>query len=272
MPADGDVFDFEVYPIYVWTGNQMPVEELGHLAERYGAWARRLVRDRTAEIARRYAPHRANDLERKLNEWFAGKNWTCHGEGAVFRLGVHLRVRPDQRVRDQLRPYWEQRIKMECNHELDRLRANLVDRLTEEWSTVLQKLQQNPSMAHAARLTEEQFATVLGQFTAERKESVRDILALLQEALRKHDLLGLGPSEYTEAWDAALRAFQKEYGLQTRPDELSMSQHDLCLLPPMKVCVGDWRSSSCSLAAGPACRLGLCRQHRWQRVALAHPA
>jgi hypothetical protein len=53
---------------------------------------------------------------------------------------------------------------------------------------------------------------VFGEFAAQRKQGIDQIIELLREAVRQQDTLGLGPSEYTRTWDAALQTLLRQYG------------------------------------------------------------
>ncbi|MFG1887698.1 hypothetical protein ACGFIR_07495 [Micromonospora sp. NPDC049051] len=214
VPARGDAFDFRLHAVYTWTAQNMAYEELRLRAERYLTWAAGIVRERAVDLARQYEPHRSHDLERALNDRLAGQRWPREGSQPYF--WVQVGVSPDERVRERLRPYWEARIKLECDHELQKIRAQQADELTRRWCAVLQSLEDDPVTAHAARLTGEQFAEVFHRYVQERRETVPDLLELLREAVRGHGDLGMGPSEYTEAWDAAIRTYERRHGLAER--------------------------------------------------------
>ncbi|WDZ82368.1 hypothetical protein [Micromonospora cathayae] len=211
VPARGDAFDFQVHPAYTWTGRGASFGEFRQRVDGYLDWAGGVVRDQAADLARRHEPHRSHELERALNAHLAGQVWPRGGDGPRFT--VQVRVLPDQRIRDQLRPYWEERIRLECRHELDTLRTRQAEDLTSRWREVLSRLADDPVTRHAARLTEKQFAQVFGEYADERRRVPMELAELLRDALKGHHDLGLGPSEYTEAWDAAIRAHQRQYGL-----------------------------------------------------------
>ncbi|SCL29515.1 hypothetical protein [Micromonospora inyonensis] len=215
VPAMGDAFDFHVHPAYTWTGKGGSFSEFRERIDGYLGWAGHLVRDQSADLARRREPHRSHQLEQDLNAHFAGKSWPRTGEGPRFT--VQVRVLPDQRIRERLRPYWEERISLECAHELATLRTRQAEELTSRWREVLCNLHDDPVTRHAARLTEKQFAQVFGEYAEERRRVPMELADLLRDALKGHHDLGLGPSEYTEAWDAAIRAHQRQYGLAVEP-------------------------------------------------------
>ncbi|MEU8052634.1 hypothetical protein ABUL04_09960 [Micromonospora harpali] len=214
VPARGDAFDFRLFAVYSWRAQHMSAEALRQRAESYLAWAAGIVRERAADLAREHEPHRSHELERALNNLLLGQHWPRDESRPHFT--VQVRVSPDERVRERLRPYWEERIRLECDHELQQLRARHTDELTRRWCEVLRALEDDPVTAHAARLAGEQFAEVFRRYVTERREAVPELLDLLREAVRGHNDLGLGPSEYTEAWDAALRTYQRQHGIDQR--------------------------------------------------------
>ncbi|MEO3747540.1 hypothetical protein [Plantactinospora sp. B5E13] len=213
VPALGDAFDFQIHPVMTWSAKEMAFDELRHLVDRWTPWACGVVREVAAIPARGFAPHRAYDLERLLNAQFEGQSWPRGAEGSAPRFVAQVRVAPDPRVRERLRPYWEERIRLECDHELDKLRSDQADRMTRRWREVLANLEHDPVTSHAARLTGERFAQVFGEFVSERKRAVPDLIELLEMALKGHSDLQMGPSEYTEAWDLALQTYRQQHGL-----------------------------------------------------------
>lgn len=215
VPAQGDAFDFRVHPAYTWTGRSASYSELRQRVDGYLDWAGGIVREQSADLARQHEPHRSHELERALNAHFAGRIWPRTSD--VPQFTVQVRVLPDQRIREQLRPYWEQRIRLECDHNLATLRARQAEELTSRWREVLRALEDDPVARHAARLTEKQFAQVFGEYADERRRLPMELAELLRDALKGHHDLGLGPSEYTEAWDAAIRAHQRQYGTTVEP-------------------------------------------------------
>ncbi|XTZ18066.1 hypothetical protein ACQSSU_12195 [Micromonospora echinospora] len=215
VPAKGDAFDFRVHPAYTWTGRGASYGEFRERVTGHLGWAAGIVRDQAADLARQHEPHRSHDLERTLNGHLTGQVWPRTGDAPRFT--VQVRVLPDQRIRDRLRPYWEERIRLECEHELATLRTRQAEALTGRWREVLSRLEDDPVTRHAARLTEKQFAQVFGEYADERRRVPMELAELLRDALKGHHDLGLGPSEYTEAWDAAIRAHQRQYGLSVDP-------------------------------------------------------
>ncbi|MTK03122.1 hypothetical protein FF096_13945 [Micromonospora sp. CP22] len=214
VPAKGDAFDFRLHAVYAWTASNMSFEELRARAEGLLPWAGGIVRERSIDLAREHEPHRAHDLERALNNLLMHQRWPQ--DSNLPQFGVHLRVSPDERVRERLRPYWERRIELECQHELQKIRAWQADDLTRRWAAVLQSLEDDPVTGHAAHLAGAEFAEVFHRYVEERRGVIPDLVTLLREAVKGHGDLGLGPSEYTQAWDVALRTYERQHGLSGR--------------------------------------------------------
>jgi hypothetical protein len=217
--AEGDAFYFKVFLAYEWRGYAENREELLAYARDLHSRARRTAANWIRPIARRHLPHHARELEAEINRWATEKRTKLVEGDRTFTVTVTARVEPDDAVVEQLRPYWADRIKAECEHELGVQRARQAQELTRLWSEVFDQLATDPRAAHAAKLLEHPaFAEVFGSFVGERKQAVQDIVSLLRAAVQGHDDAKLGPSEFTRAWDAALKAFQRQHGLQTTED------------------------------------------------------
>lgn len=209
VPAQGDAFDFQVHATFAWTAHRMTKPDFQQRVDARMSWATSIVIEEAARGAREFFPHQANGLERTLNNRFAGLTWP--GENPL-RFSARVRVQPDSRVRERLRPYWEERIKLECEHELNLLRAAHADELTRRWRAVFDGLEKELSTPHPAQLAGDRFAKVFGEYLEERRKIVPDLVTLLEQAIKGNELV-MGPLEYTEAWDLALRTYRKQYGL-----------------------------------------------------------
>ena len=217
--AEGDAFSFRVYVTYDWRGHAVSREELQGYAELLGARARKIATLRLRPIARDFPPHRARQLEERINKE-TGDNWQRLTDGErQFWFAMTVRAEPDEEVVAHMRPYWAERIKVECDHELGLQRARQADKLTRIWSDIFERLESDPRATHAAKLTEEEFARVFGDFVGTRRQAVQDLLELLRTAVKGHQDVGLGPSEFTSAWDEAIKAFQKQHGLKPTDPE-----------------------------------------------------
>ncbi len=215
VPARGDVFDFRVFPNFVWTAKGMSQRSVERWATQLSLQACRMIRAAIAPIARTFPPHHTQELEERLNTHLRNRSWPVGSDGVRLRISPQVRVEHDPRLEDQLRPYWEQRIKLECDHELGIRRAELTEKLTRSWCDILAGLEGNPLSRHAARLTDGPFADVFVAFIDQQQSVVHEMVDLLRRAIDGHGGLGLGPSEFTRAWDAALTAFRRQHGLES---------------------------------------------------------
>ncbi|GAA0499308.1 hypothetical protein Ade02nite_83160 [Paractinoplanes deccanensis] len=211
--AEGDVLSFKIFPSYEWKGRAESREELYGFAQRLMPRARAIVVRRLRPIARAHPPQRADRLEEEVNKALE-EDWRRLTDGdRELWFRVTVRVEHDDLVLEQLRPYWAARIKAECDHRLGLQRAHQADELTRRWSDIFEHLESDPRAADAARLSEEVFASVFSTYVGNRREAVKDLLNLLRAAVDRHNDVGLGPSEYTTAWDEAIKAFRRQYGL-----------------------------------------------------------
>jgi hypothetical protein len=212
--AEGDVLAFQVYLNVQWRGPADSYDDLLVTARTLVPKVRHLVTEWFRPVARTYEPRKAIDLEKELNRRL-GDTWrTLTEDGQELRYLVRLRVEPDEIVREQMRPYWAARIKAECDHALELQRAEQAETLTKHWSTVFEQLAKNPRAAYAARLSEQEFAEVFKTYVDGRERAVHDLVGLLRSAVNDHRDVKLGPSEYTRAWDDAIKAFEQMYGLK----------------------------------------------------------
>lgn len=213
--ADGDAFEFKVFPTYEWRGYADTREHLEDRAVFLRPHARRRAIHLLRPMARNHPPHRARDFEAAVNKRTDGEWWSIRDEdGDQYWFTFMVRAEPDERVQEQMRPYWAARIKADCDHALGLQRAQQADELTRRWSAIFDNLADDPRATHAAKLSEQDFAEVFGTFVGDQQKAVHDILRLLRDAVKGNLDAGLGPSEYTRAWDQALQAFQKQYGLK----------------------------------------------------------
>jgi hypothetical protein len=209
--ALGDAFDFRIYPAFTWRSEGIGWDDLQARIDECTPRAVAKVREFAADLARRELPHRADRLEEALNRHLLHRSWRLRTNGAELTCQPQVTVLPDAKVRESMQPIWARRIAMESEHDLDLRRADLVRERTEAWTAAMEKLQDNPLTAHAALLTEDPFAGVFRGMLDTRVRASNNLILLLQDAIRDHQKLGL--YEFAEAYDVALKAFQKQAGL-----------------------------------------------------------
>ncbi|WP_157240021.1 hypothetical protein [Catenuloplanes japonicus] len=212
VPAQGEAFAFDVEIFQSWSVTGGSHEFLARRAAQLSLDARRGVRRLAMEMSRRFAPHQAVAFEAALNDEVSARQpWTVNEGALVLVCEASVRVHPDTRIREQTREFWERRVAMECEHELEVRRAALVDELVSTWASVIEKLEDNPFAPPSAKLAEDDFAKVFAAFKEQRGDAGRRLVDILERAVRGTEMR-MGPSEYTKAWDAALTALLKEYG------------------------------------------------------------
>jgi hypothetical protein len=212
-PALGDAFSFRAYADYSWQSIGLYPEELRESIERHTAEVHNGLRELTVTLAREFPPHHVMQLQAKLDEALATKVWRFDRDVRHLSCKVKVRVAPDDRVRQRLEPYWEKIIEMECEHELGMRRAELVEQLTRRWSEVLRELHRNPLTPHAARLAEEQFASVFERLISERHDALQEVIRILQDASRDHRDGRLPQDEIVKTYDGVLQTLRKLYDL-----------------------------------------------------------
>lgn len=213
-PAQGDAFSFHAYADYSWQSTGLYDDELRQAIGRYTPDVHNGLRELIVNVARAFPPHHVSQMQARLDEQLEGKVWHFDRD-ADRRVScrVQVRVAPDERVRQRLQPYWEKVIEMECEHQLGMRRAELVEQLTQRWSQVLRQLHTNPLTPHAARLTEEQFASVFERLIAERHDALHEVIRMLQDASKDHRDGGLKQTEIVKTYDSLLRAVRNLYDL-----------------------------------------------------------
>lgn len=214
VPAREYVYHFRVYPTFIWTSEDLHLEELDAWSQQFTSRARHDLGRIAANVSRNHAAHRPRAFEVELNRVLAGTPLTYE------RSGVHLTcqgttcVRLDSRVSDYLRPFWEQRIKMEAEHDLRVRRAELVDQLNQRWLAIFDRLKQGPPTQAAARLTDKEFAEVVRELAAERKAAV-DQLMQFAEQYQGGAASAFGQYEFAETFDRLNDALREQAGLGT---------------------------------------------------------
>ncbi|WP_123601248.1 hypothetical protein [Micromonospora sp. Llam0] len=96
-------------------------------------------------------------------------------------------------------------IKLDYEYDVDTRRAQYVERMSRQWSTVLERLVDSPVAGGAAKLANENLAAVVREFLAERKaESDR-----LENLLAEHARNGNG-YEQANFFDRLFERFEEQ--------------------------------------------------------------
>jgi hypothetical protein len=213
-PCRGHVFEFRVFACFTWYTSDLSEAVLPAWVRRFSPLARlRLQRD-AVEVARRFGPQECQLFSEELSRRLDGAAWRFIREQVELTCEVWCRVALDDALRETLQPLWQQRVEMEERHELDLRRAALARDLTETWSAIIEKLQEDPFSEPASALSDGKFAETFARWREGRREATDSLIKLLEQASWGYKRMGL--YEYAKSFDAALKAFKKEHGL---PDE-----------------------------------------------------
>jgi len=209
VPARGHVFHFAVHGAFVWSSDGIPREDLHDWIRCYLPRARRDLRRMAAETAREFAPHRGGDMEVELQR-VVGKDvpWRYSGNGVTISCSPHVSVKLDQRVKAVVAPFWERLIKMDYEQDVQLKRAQYAETLSKRWLTVLDGLIENPLAGGASQMTEAGFAKVFADVLEEKKEGVRRLNELIEQALRTSDFMGA--YEQAQAFDMLIQQLKQQ--------------------------------------------------------------
>jgi hypothetical protein len=188
VPASGYIFNFHVHATFVWTSHDLPRELLSASSQHFMPYVIRELAAIAAGRARLYPAHRAHELEVDLQELLDRKGvWRYGREGVEVTCQPHVWVQLEDQVKQAVRPYWEELIKLDCEHDVQMKRAEYAERLSKQWLSVLTDLVGSPIANGAAQLTEKEFAEVVQSIMAERKASAEKLNTLLEDKVRDGD-------------------------------------------------------------------------------------
>jgi hypothetical protein len=130
VPAQGQVYGFVIRATFTWTADLTRPELFGWYVDYFQPQADQRLRRIAARYARESPPHRPRDVEIALYEAFAGEDalpWRYERGDVLFSCELDVSVHLDERVRRLLQPYWDRRIALECERDLDRRRAEYAE-------------------------------------------------------------------------------------------------------------------------------------------------
>jgi hypothetical protein len=152
------------------------------LVDRFLPYSVRHLTAIAARLSRQHEAHRAREYEVELQ-----KALEELGEWKYSRGGYSISVRPyvwvqlEDRVKQAVMPYWEELIKLDCEHDVQIKRAEYADRLSKQWTTILTDLAGSPFADAAAEMTEKEFADVVRKIVADRKAAAEKVDELLRK-------------------------------------------------------------------------------------------
>jgi hypothetical protein len=188
VPASGHVFNFNIHASFIWTSHGLPRQTLSSTVQHFMPYAVRELAAVSASRARHHAAHQAQELEHDLQELLAKKGiWKFVHEGVEVTCRPHVWVQLDDRVKQAVQPYWEELIKLDCEHKVSMRRVEYADELSKQWLAVLTDLVGSPVADGAAQMTEKEFAEVVRTIMAERKAAAEKLNDLLEERIRQGD-------------------------------------------------------------------------------------
>ncbi|MFG2052847.1 hypothetical protein ACGFI9_02350 [Micromonospora sp. NPDC048930] len=130
VPAQGQVYGFVVRATFTWTSDSARPELFGWYVDYFQQQANQRLRRIAARCARETPPHRPREVEIALYEALTGDDalpWRYERGDVSFTCEPDVSVHLDERVRRLLQPYWDQRIALECERDLDRRRAEYAE-------------------------------------------------------------------------------------------------------------------------------------------------
>jgi hypothetical protein len=182
VPASGYIFTFQVHATFHWTANDLYQEQFGGLIEHFQPYAVRRLTAIAAGLSRRHEPHRAREFEVELQKALdeIGEWRYSRGPVTVFTR-PHVWVELEERVKQAVRPYREELIKLDCEHDVQMKRAEYAERLSKHWTTILADLAGSPFADGAAEMTEKEFADVVRRIVVDRKAAAEKVEELLRK-------------------------------------------------------------------------------------------
>lgn len=188
VPARGYVFHFKVHAAFVWHSDGLPRDVLATHVQYFMPYAIRELKVMAASCAREHFPHHAQELEIKLQQVL--EEWgtlRCRrgGDEVTWRPSVWVEL--DDRVKQAVEPYWEQLIKLDCDHTVQVKRAEYAGQLSHRWLAVLTDLVGSRLADSAAHMTASELAEVVEKIAAERRTAEGKLESLLEQRIRDGD-------------------------------------------------------------------------------------
>ena len=192
VPARGGVFNFTLDATFTWSSDRLSREALSGFAHYYLPEVIGRLTHLAAEHAGRFAPHRAAQLEATLQQVLADDHpWRYPQHESVVECAPQIRVRPDERAMQIAKPYWEQLIRIGCEFDVRKTRAEYAEQLSRQVVTILENLAD--SLPDGQR-TNGKLAGDLERLLAEHRATLRRLEDELRKTLRDSDIFGRAAS------------------------------------------------------------------------------
>ncbi len=183
--ARGHVFTFAVHAAFTWCAQGLRPDQLAWYAHYFTPRATQRLTQIATGLARTVPPHRADDLEERLQHVLSHQEpWPFERGGHTVTCRVEAWIRLDERVRRTLQPYWERMIALDCRHEEMLRRARYAEQLNQRWSEVLADLADG-DVPEALR---EELGRLREQTVAEQRVAAQWTGELLRQRRHKPDL------------------------------------------------------------------------------------
>lgn len=185
VPASGYIYNFNVHATFVWVSHGLSRELLNGSVQHFMPYAVRELKVLAAHLSRHHPPHHARELEIELQRSLGDRGMRSYKRGDVeIMCRPYVWVELEDRVKRAVQPYWEQLIKLDCEHEVQSKRAEYAEQLSKQWLAILTDLLGSPLADGAAKMTENEFAAVVEKIVAERKAAAAKLDGLLEEKVR----------------------------------------------------------------------------------------
>jgi hypothetical protein len=198
VPASGYIFIFQVHATFIWMAEGLYQEQLAGAVDGLMPYAIRRLKALAAGHARRHPPHRARELEMGLQQELKENGpWSLTWRGTSLTCRPYVWVELEEQVKQAVRPYWEQLIKLDCEHDVQMRRAEYAEKLSKQWTAILTDLMGSPVADGAAEMTEKDLAEVVRKIVAEQKAAAEKLEDLMTKKVDGGDTF-----ERSEHFDA----------------------------------------------------------------------
>ncbi|HEY3465610.1 MAG TPA: hypothetical protein VGL47_10795 [Amycolatopsis sp.] len=212
-PAEGGLFEFSVDYELIWSASVPTQAKLTSMVDEFADSAEHKLRTAIWPVGRRKSPFRPDEAERTMNEALRelAPNW-CYGQGNTVSCRAQVFVRCDPRIVERWLPAWQRMAEMDAEHKVSLLRLDIVGDLLPRWRDLLDRFDGDPAAVQAARLVDEDLAKVLASLSQQRRTTAEHLVGVLGGAAHAHRHVGL--FEFANAYDKALRSFERQAGLE----------------------------------------------------------
>ncbi|HEY2793888.1 MAG TPA: hypothetical protein VGJ28_16100 [Micromonosporaceae bacterium] len=188
VPASGYVYTFKVNASFLWTGHDLERDVFASHIQAMMPFAVRDLAARVARRARNHLPHQAEALEVELQAMLSDaevSKYVRHDDEITCRPSVWIEL--DDRVKQAIEPFWEQLIKLDCEHSLQKKRVANAEEISRQWLELITGLAGSPVADGAAQLTEEELSAVVKKIVEQRRAASDRYESLLKERLNNGD-------------------------------------------------------------------------------------